>query len=102
MCCAYIVQNLLAATSTASLSTLIGSAACYAGVHALAESVSQNCVLGKYANLFLDLGLGLGILNIGTLGLGIVAGNLQVWTGSGGLAASVPHFVVPLSWASTT
>ena len=32
---AYIEQNLLEATSTASACALIGPAACYAGVHAL-------------------------------------------------------------------
>ena len=31
VCCAYIVQNLLAATSTASAKEMTGSAACYAG-----------------------------------------------------------------------
>ena len=50
MCCAYIVQNLLVATSTASVRALIGQAVCYAGVHALAESVGQNCVLGRFGN----------------------------------------------------
>ena len=44
VCCAYIVQDLLAATSTASVKALIGQAACYAGVCTLAESVHQNCV----------------------------------------------------------
>ena len=51
MCCAYIVQDLLVATSTASAKVLIGQAACYAGVCTLAESVHQNCVLGRCANL---------------------------------------------------
>ena len=35
VCTAYIVQNLLAATSTASVKALIGPAVGYAGVHAL-------------------------------------------------------------------
>ena len=35
------MQNLLAATSTASARVLIGPAACSTGVHALAESVCQ-------------------------------------------------------------
>ena len=35
VCGAYIVQNLLAATSTASAKALLGPAAGYAGVHAL-------------------------------------------------------------------
>ena len=35
VCGAYIVQNLLAATSTASVKVLIGSAVGYAGVHTL-------------------------------------------------------------------
>ena len=47
----FIEKNLLAATSTASAKVLIGPAACYAGAHALAESVHQNCVLGRCANL---------------------------------------------------
>ena len=51
VCCAYIVQNLLVATSTASVKVLIGPAACYAWIHALAESVCHNCVLGRCANL---------------------------------------------------
>ena len=51
VCCAYIVQNLLAATCTASVKALIGPAACYAGVCTLAESVHQNCVLGRCTNL---------------------------------------------------
>ena len=45
------MQNLLAATSAASARVLIGPTADYAGVHALAESVCQNCVLGRCANL---------------------------------------------------
>ena len=48
---AYIVQNLLAATSTTSVKVLIGPSVGYAGVHALAESVFHNCVLGRCANL---------------------------------------------------
>ena len=48
---AFIVQNLLAATSTASMRVLIDPAACYTKVHTLAESVCQNCVLGRHANL---------------------------------------------------
>ena len=51
MHCAYIAQDLLAATSTASVKALIGPAVCYAGVHALAESMCKNCVLGRCANL---------------------------------------------------
>ena len=51
MCCVYIVQNLLAATNTASVRVLIGPAACYTGVCTLPESVHQNCVLGRCANL---------------------------------------------------
>ena len=51
MCCVYIVQNLLAATSTASARALIGPAVCYAWVGTLAESVHQDCVLGRCANL---------------------------------------------------
>ena len=51
VCCAYIEQYLLAATSTASGKALIGPAECYTGVHTLAESVHQNCVLGRCANL---------------------------------------------------
>ena len=51
MCCAYIAHDLLAATNTVSLKVLNGPAACYAGVHASAESVCQNCVLGRCANL---------------------------------------------------
>ena len=43
--------NLLAATSTASAKELTGPAACYTGVHALAESVHQNCMLERCANL---------------------------------------------------
>ena len=46
------MQELHAATSTASAKVLIGPAVCYAGVHALAESVHQNCVLGRCANLY--------------------------------------------------
>ena len=46
----YIVQNLLAATSTASARVVIGPAVCYTGVSTLAESVCQNCVLGRCAN----------------------------------------------------
>ena len=42
VCCAYIVQDLLAATSTASVKVLIGPAVSYAGVSTLAESVHQN------------------------------------------------------------
>ena len=49
--CAYIEQNLLAATSTALVKALIGPAVCYARVCTLAESVYQNCVLGRCANL---------------------------------------------------
>ena len=30
---------------------LIGPAVCYTGVHTLAESVHQNCLLGRCANL---------------------------------------------------
>ena len=48
---AFIEQILLAATTAASAKALISPAACYAGVHALAESVHQNCVLGRCANL---------------------------------------------------
>ena len=51
VCCAYIEQNQLAATSTASAKVLIGPVACYTEVCALAESVHQNCVLGRCANL---------------------------------------------------
>ena len=47
VCCAYIMQNLLAATSTASAKVLIGPAACYTGIHTLAESVQQICALGR-------------------------------------------------------
>ena len=52
VCFAYIAQDLLAATSTASVKVLTGPAVFYAGVHALPESVHQNCVLGRCANLF--------------------------------------------------
>ena len=45
------MQNLLAATNTASVRALIGPAACYAGVCTLAESMYQSCVLGRCANL---------------------------------------------------
>ena len=41
VCCAFIEQNLLAATSTASAKALIGPVVCYAGVCALTESVCQ-------------------------------------------------------------
>ena len=53
MICAgvFIIKNQLAATLTALAFTLIGPAACYTGVHAQAESVYQNCVLGKCAYL---------------------------------------------------
>ena len=47
----YIEWDLLAATCTASAFALIGWAAGYAGVHAWAESVHQNCVLRRCANL---------------------------------------------------
>ena len=47
----YIEGDLLAATSTASAFTLIGPASGYAGVHTWAESVCQNCVLERCANL---------------------------------------------------
>ena len=47
----YKTQDPLAATITASAFTLIGPAACYTGVHAHAESVCQNCVLERCANL---------------------------------------------------
>ena len=40
-CCAYIAQDLLAATSTASAKVLSGPAEHYAGVQTLAESVHQ-------------------------------------------------------------
>ena len=43
----YIIWDLLAATITASAFTLIGPALGYAGVCAQAESVCQNCVLGR-------------------------------------------------------
>ena len=43
--------NLFAATSTASVRVLIGPAVSSAGVHTLAKSVHQNCVLGRCANL---------------------------------------------------
>ena len=42
--CAYIEQNPLATTRTASVKAMIGPAVCYAGVHTLPESVHQNCV----------------------------------------------------------
>ena len=45
------MMDWLAATSTASALTLIGLAVGYVGVHAYAESVHQNCVLGRCANL---------------------------------------------------
>ena len=45
----YIDMDWLEATLTASAFTLIGPAASYAGVHAQAESVYQNCVLGRCA-----------------------------------------------------
>ena len=51
MCSAYIVQNLPAATSTVSVRVLIGPAVGYTGVHTSAESLCQNCVLGRCANL---------------------------------------------------
>ena len=49
--CAFIEQNLLVAMSTASSKVLIGPAACYTGIHTLAGSVYQNCVLGRCANM---------------------------------------------------
>ena len=51
------MQDLLAATIAASVKALIGPAACYTGVCALAECVHQNCVLGRCANLCSILGL---------------------------------------------
>ena len=51
VCCAYIEQNLLAATSTASAQALMGPAACYTEIMLWAESVGQNCVLGRCATL---------------------------------------------------
>ena len=51
MCFAYIVQYLLAVTSTASVKVLIGLAVCYTEVCTSAESVCQNCVLGRFADL---------------------------------------------------
>ena len=62
MHCAYIVQNLLAATSTASAKVLIGPAACYTGVHALAESVTKT-VLERWANLCFSIVLQLVTFN---------------------------------------
>ena len=47
----YITWDLLAATTTGSAFALIGPAACYTGVHTQAESVYQNYVLGRCANL---------------------------------------------------
>ena len=47
----FITMDWLAATSTASAFALIGPAACYTGVHAQAESVCQNCVLGRCTRL---------------------------------------------------
>ena len=41
----------LTATLTASAFALIGPAACHTGVHTMAESVHQNCVLGRCAYL---------------------------------------------------
>ena len=49
---AFIEQNLLAATSTALVKVLIGPAVCYAGVCTSADSVHQNCVLERCANLY--------------------------------------------------
>ena len=47
----YIDKDWLAATLTASAFTLIGPAACYTGVHAQAESVCLNRVLGRCSNV---------------------------------------------------
>ena len=54
-----IVRDWLAATLTASAFALIGPAVCYAGIHAQAESVHQNCVLERcaYLNLIVVLHL---------------------------------------------
>ena len=49
----YITWDLLAATITASAFPLIGPAVGYAGVRTHAESVCQNSVLGRCANLCL-------------------------------------------------
>ena len=47
----FIIRDQLAATSTASAFVLIGPAVGYAGVCTQAESVHQNCVLGRRACL---------------------------------------------------
>ena len=47
----YIDKDQLTATLTASAFALIGPAMCYAGVHAQAESVCQNHVLGRCLNV---------------------------------------------------
>ena len=47
----YIDKDWLAATLTDSAFTLIGPAVSYAGVHAQAESVCQNCALGRCSNV---------------------------------------------------
>ena len=47
----FIIRDLLAATSIVLAFALIGSAAGYVGVHTLAESVHQNCMLGRCGNL---------------------------------------------------
>ena len=41
------LRNQLAATFTTSAFTLIGPYVCYARVHTQAESVCQNCALGR-------------------------------------------------------
>ena len=46
-----ITGDLLAATIIASAFAVIGPSAGYTGVHTWAESVWQNCVLGRCANL---------------------------------------------------
>ena len=43
----YIDKDQLAATLTASAFTLIGPTVGYTGAHTQAESVCQNCVLGR-------------------------------------------------------
>ena len=47
----YVTGDLLAATIIASAFALIGPFVGYTGVHTWAESVWQNCVLGRHANL---------------------------------------------------